>query len=105
MGRAAWSRFTLFLLLHHSANCYGGGSVCAIAVPFGPHWEVLHAQDVHVGTLARWGLVRRPPSGGAWCVQSGATLEELRENIQDAYDLMVTQERQAAPLTNWDARL
>lgn len=27
----------------------------------------------------------------------GATLAELRENIQDAYDLMVTQEREAAP--------
>ena len=27
----------------------------------------------------------------------GATLEELRENIQDAYDLMVTQERSPAP--------
>lgn len=27
----------------------------------------------------------------------GATLEELRENIQDAYDLMVTQERPPAP--------
>lgn len=27
----------------------------------------------------------------------GETLEELRENIQDAYDLMVTQERTPAP--------
>ncbi len=27
----------------------------------------------------------------------GETLEELRENIQDAYDLMVTQERSLAP--------
>jgi predicted RNase H-like HicB family nuclease len=27
------------------------------------------------------------------------TLEELRENIQDAYDLMVTQDRPPAPLT------
>jgi predicted RNase H-like HicB family nuclease len=27
----------------------------------------------------------------------GATLEELRDNIQDAYDLMVTQERAPAP--------
>jgi predicted RNase H-like HicB family nuclease len=27
----------------------------------------------------------------------GETLDELRENIQDAYDLMVTQEREAAP--------
>jgi predicted RNase H-like HicB family nuclease len=27
----------------------------------------------------------------------GETLEELRENIQDAYDLMVTQERSPAP--------
>jgi len=27
----------------------------------------------------------------------GGTLEELRENIQDAYDLMVTQERSPAP--------
>jgi predicted RNase H-like HicB family nuclease len=27
----------------------------------------------------------------------GETLDELRENIQDAYDLMVTQERSAAP--------
>jgi len=27
----------------------------------------------------------------------GETLEELRENIQDAYDLMVTQERPPAP--------
>jgi predicted RNase H-like HicB family nuclease len=27
----------------------------------------------------------------------GKTLEELRENIQDAYDLMVTQERASAP--------
>ncbi len=26
----------------------------------------------------------------------GETLEELRENIQDAYDLMVTQERSPA---------
>ena len=29
----------------------------------------------------------------------GETLEELRENIQDAYDLVVTQERSAAPAT------
>jgi len=29
----------------------------------------------------------------------GETLEELRENIQDAYDLMVTQERTPAPAT------
>ena len=28
----------------------------------------------------------------------GETMEELRENIQDAYDLMVTQERSPAPL-------
>ena len=27
----------------------------------------------------------------------GKTLEELQENIQDAYDLMVTQERTPAP--------
>jgi predicted RNase H-like HicB family nuclease len=27
----------------------------------------------------------------------GLTLEELRENIQDAYDLIVTQERSPAP--------
>jgi len=27
----------------------------------------------------------------------GETLEELRENIQDAYDLMVIQERRPAP--------
>jgi predicted RNase H-like HicB family nuclease len=27
----------------------------------------------------------------------GETMEELRENIQDAYDLMVTQERSPAP--------
>ncbi len=27
----------------------------------------------------------------------GETLEELRENIQDAYELMVTQERSPAP--------
>ncbi|MBA4063831.1 MAG: type II toxin-antitoxin system HicB family antitoxin [Isosphaera sp.] len=27
----------------------------------------------------------------------GETLDELRENIQDAYDLMVTQERTPAP--------
>jgi len=27
----------------------------------------------------------------------GKTLDELRENIQDAYDLMVTQERTPAP--------
>jgi predicted RNase H-like HicB family nuclease len=27
----------------------------------------------------------------------GETLEELRENIQDAYDLMVTQDRTPAP--------
>ncbi len=27
----------------------------------------------------------------------GATLEELDENIQDAYELMVTQERSQAP--------
>lgn len=27
----------------------------------------------------------------------GETLEELRENIQDAYDLMVTQDRSPAP--------
>jgi predicted RNase H-like HicB family nuclease len=29
----------------------------------------------------------------------GATVEELRENIQLVYDLMVTQERPAAPAT------
>jgi predicted RNase H-like HicB family nuclease len=29
----------------------------------------------------------------------GETLEELRENIQDAYDLMVTQERPSVPAT------
>ncbi len=28
----------------------------------------------------------------------GTTLEELRENIQDAYDLIVTQNRPAAPM-------
>jgi predicted RNase H-like HicB family nuclease len=27
----------------------------------------------------------------------GETLDELRENIQDAYELMVTQDRPAAP--------
>lgn len=27
----------------------------------------------------------------------GETLDELRENVQDAYDLMVTQERPSAP--------
>ncbi len=27
----------------------------------------------------------------------GATLDELRENIQDAYELMVTQDRTPAP--------
>ena len=30
-------------------------------------------------------------------LSQGATLEELRENIQDAYDLMVTQDRPPAP--------
>ena len=44
---------------------------------------------------------------GAWYVgrlvevpagfSQGGTLEELRENIQDAYDLMVTQDRSPAP--------
>lgn len=44
---------------------------------------------------------------GAWMVgrllevpgvfSQGKTLDELRENIQDAYALMVTQERPAAP--------
>ena len=29
----------------------------------------------------------------------GETLEELRENIQDAYDLIVTQERIPAPVS------
>jgi len=29
----------------------------------------------------------------------GESLEELRENIQDAYDLMVTQQRTLAPAT------
>ena len=29
----------------------------------------------------------------------GESLEELRENIQDAYDLMVTQERSSVPAT------
>lgn len=29
----------------------------------------------------------------------GESLEELRENIQDAYDLMVTQERAPAPVS------
>jgi predicted RNase H-like HicB family nuclease len=29
----------------------------------------------------------------------GETLKELQENIQDAYDLMVTQERSTAPAT------
>lgn len=29
----------------------------------------------------------------------GESLEELRENIQDAYDLMVTQERSPAPVS------
>lgn len=28
----------------------------------------------------------------------GETLKELEENIQDAYDLLITQERTAAPL-------
>jgi predicted RNase H-like HicB family nuclease len=28
----------------------------------------------------------------------GKTLEELRENIQDAYELLVTQERTPAPI-------
>ena len=30
-------------------------------------------------------------------MSQGETLEELQENIQDAYDLMVTQERAPAP--------
>ena len=30
-------------------------------------------------------------------LSQGETLEELRENIQDAYDLMVTQDRPPAP--------
>jgi len=30
-------------------------------------------------------------------LSQGATEEELRENIQDAYDVMVTQERTQAP--------
>jgi len=44
---------------------------------------------------------------GAWLVgrlvevpgvfSQGATLEELRENIQDAYDLVVAQDRPPAP--------
>ena len=44
---------------------------------------------------------------GAWYVgrllevpgvcSQGATLEELQENMQDAYDLIVTQERTPAP--------
>jgi predicted RNase H-like HicB family nuclease len=29
----------------------------------------------------------------------GTSLDELRENIQEAFELMVTQERTAAPLT------
>lgn len=29
----------------------------------------------------------------------GTTLEELQENIQDAYDVMITQERSPAPAT------
>ena len=41
--------------------------------------------------------------GGCWkspgVFSQGTTLEELRENIQDAYDLMVTQERTPAPAT------
>ena len=45
--------------------------------------------------------------GGNWYVgrllevpgvfSQGATLEELQENIQDAYGMMVTQERSPAP--------
>lgn len=31
----------------------------------------------------------------------GETLDELRENIQDAYDPMVTQERNPAPEAAW----
>jgi predicted RNase H-like HicB family nuclease len=31
--------------------------------------------------------------------RQGETLVELQENIQDAYDLMVTQERSPAPAT------
>lgn len=30
-------------------------------------------------------------------MSQGKTMEELRENIQDAYELMVTQERSPAP--------
>ena len=54
----------------------------------------------HQFTLEHW-------QDGEWYVgrlvevpgvfSQGATLDELRENIQDAYDLMVTQERDAAP--------
>ncbi len=34
-----------------------------------------------------------------WVFSQGEPLEELRENIQDAYDLMVTQQRSPAPAT------
>lgn len=54
----------------------------------------------HQFTLEHW-------QDGKWYVgrlvevpgvfSQGETLDELRENIQDAYDLMVTQEREVAP--------
>ncbi len=43
--------------------------------------------DFHVGRL------REVPG----VFSQGETLEELRENIQEAYDLVVTQERSPAP--------
>ncbi len=54
----------------------------------------------HQFTLEYW-------QDGSWLVgrllevpgvfSQGATLDELHENIQDAYELMVTDERPAAP--------
>ena len=50
-------------------------------------------------------IVHEAEEGGFWaevpaipgCATQGETMDELRENIPDAYDLMVTQERTPAP--------
>ena len=43
----------------------------------------------------RWFVGRLVEVPGVF--SQGESLDELRENIQDAYDLMVTQERSPAP--------
>ncbi len=47
---------------------------------------------IHIGILDRRLLVCGKIEGSTGCIQPGATLNELEENIQDAYSSMLDEE-------------